>query len=200
MFEHKEGDLLFQDLDCGPLCDAIEKVTTGYQGSNFSHVGILVRNDTDDLVVIEAVSSGVKTTDLEDFLNRSCNQRGRSKVMVGRLKEPYKHLIPFAIENGISLKGKPYDKVFEIDNDAYYCSELMYQIFLEANSNTPLFTLEPMTFKDPETGKILNDWEDYFSRLETPVPEGCEGINPGSISRSPALEIVYQYGSPSRKL
>ncbi|MHC4724324.1 MAG: hypothetical protein ACYS9V_08765 [Planctomycetota bacterium] len=41
MFEPKEGDLLFQDLDCGPLCDAIEKVTTGYQGSNFSHVGIL---------------------------------------------------------------------------------------------------------------------------------------------------------------
>ncbi|MHC4280162.1 MAG: YiiX/YebB-like N1pC/P60 family cysteine hydrolase [Planctomycetota bacterium] len=200
MFEPKEGDLLFQDLDCGPLCDAIEKVTTGYQGSNFSHVGILARNDKDDLVVIEAVSSGIETTDLEDFLNRSGNQRGRSKVMVGRLKKPYKHLIPLAIENGLALKGKPYDKVFEIDNDAYYCSELIYQIFLEANNNNPLFTLQPMTFKDPETGKILNDWEDYFSRLDALVPEGREGINPGSISRSWVLEIVYQYGSPSRKL
>ncbi|MHC4265872.1 MAG: YiiX/YebB-like N1pC/P60 family cysteine hydrolase [Planctomycetota bacterium] len=200
MFEPKEGDLLFQDLDCGPLCDAIEMVTTGYQSSNFSHVGILARNDAGNLVVIEAVSSGVEKTDLEDFLNRSCNQRGRPKVMVGRLKKPYKHLIPLAIENGVALKGKPYDKVFALDNDAYYCSELIYQIFLEANSNTPLFTLEPMTFKDPETGKILNEWEDYFSRLETPVPEGHEGINPGSISRSPVLDIVYQYGSPSRKL
>ncbi|MHC4724325.1 MAG: YiiX/YebB-like N1pC/P60 family cysteine hydrolase, partial [Planctomycetota bacterium] len=135
-------------------------------------------------MVIEAVSSGVETTDLEDFLNRSGNQRGRSKVMVGRLKKPYKHLIPLAIENGLALKGKPYDKVFEIDNDAYYCSELIYQIFLEANNNNPLFTLQPMTFKDPETGKILNDWEDYFSRLDALVPEGREGINPGSISRS----------------
>ena len=25
--ELKEGDLLFQDLNCGPLCDAIEAVT-----------------------------------------------------------------------------------------------------------------------------------------------------------------------------
>jgi hypothetical protein len=200
MFEPIEGDLLFQDLDCGPLCDSIEKVTTGYQDSNFSHVGIIARNDVDHLVVIEAVSSGVETTDLEDFLYKTCDKRGKPKVMVGRLKEPYKHLIPLAIENGFALKGKPYDEVFALDNDAYYCSELIYQIFLEANSNNPLFTLEPMTFKDPETGKILNEWEDYFSRLETLVPEGQEGINPGSISRSPVLDIVYQYSSPSRKL
>jgi len=42
-FVLQPGDLLFQDLDCGPLCDAIEKVTTGYQGANFSHVGIVAR-------------------------------------------------------------------------------------------------------------------------------------------------------------
>src|SRR5687767_12169509 len=26
-YEPRTGDLLFQDMDCGPLCDAIEKVT-----------------------------------------------------------------------------------------------------------------------------------------------------------------------------
>ena len=26
--ELQDGDLLFQNIDCGPLCDAIEKVTT----------------------------------------------------------------------------------------------------------------------------------------------------------------------------
>ncbi|MHC4186941.1 MAG: YiiX/YebB-like N1pC/P60 family cysteine hydrolase [Planctomycetota bacterium] len=200
MFEPKEGDLLFQDLDCGPLCDAIEKVTTGYQDLDFSHVGIIARNSSGNLVVIEAVSSGVETTDLEDFMQRSFDQRGRPKVIVGRLKEPYKHLIPLAIENGFALEGKPYDKVFALNNDAYYCSELIYQIFWEANNNNPLFTLQPMTFKDPETGKILNVWEDYFSRLDTPVPQGREGLNPGSISCSSVLDIVYQYGSPSRNL
>ncbi len=38
----KEGDLLFQDLDSSPVCDAIELVTPGYKGANFSHIGIVV--------------------------------------------------------------------------------------------------------------------------------------------------------------
>ena len=33
----KEGDLLFQDLNCGELCDAIETVTQGVDGKDFSH-------------------------------------------------------------------------------------------------------------------------------------------------------------------
>ena len=41
-FQLKEGDLLFQDLDSSPVCDAIELVTPGYKGANFSHIGIVV--------------------------------------------------------------------------------------------------------------------------------------------------------------
>ena len=37
----KEGDLLFQDLDSSPLCDAIEKVTFSINNLNFSHIGIV---------------------------------------------------------------------------------------------------------------------------------------------------------------
>ena len=40
-FQLRPGDLLFQDLDAGPLCDAIEKVTTGYRGANLTHVGVV---------------------------------------------------------------------------------------------------------------------------------------------------------------
>ena len=36
-----EGDLLFQDLDASPLCDGIEKVTSGVNNLNFSHIGIV---------------------------------------------------------------------------------------------------------------------------------------------------------------
>jgi hypothetical protein len=41
----KEGDLLFQDLDSSPLCDAIELVTPGYNDANFSHIGLIVYKD-----------------------------------------------------------------------------------------------------------------------------------------------------------
>jgi hypothetical protein len=188
-FALQPGDLLFQDLDCGPLCDAIEKVTTGYQGANFSHVGIVAKNDTGNFVVIEAVSTGVETTELQTFLNRSVEASGRPKVVAGRLKKSYQHLIPDVLEEAFALEGKPYDKLFIIDNDAYYCSELIYEIFLRANNNSPVFTLQPMTFNDPDTGATLPAWEEHFSGLNVSIPEGQPGINPGGISCSPVLII-----------
>jgi len=195
-FALRPGDLLFQDLDSGPLCDAIEKVTTGHRGANFSHVGIVAKNGSDNFVVIEAVSSGVEVTPLHTFLRRSLDADRHPKAVVGRLKEPYRHLIRSALKEALALKGTPYDKVFAIDNKAYYCSELIYEIFLRANGNVPVFNLQPMTFKDPDTNEILAAWEDYFSRLGVSVPEGKPGINPGGISRSPVLSIIYAYGVP----
>jgi len=197
-FALQPGDLLFQDSDLGPLCDAIEKVTTGFQGANFSHVGIVAKDDSGNLVVIEAVSNGVVNTPLRTFLGRSFDARGRPKVVAGRLKKPYSHLIPSALNEALALKGKPYDKLFAIDNEAYYCSELIYEIFLRANENKPVFVLQPMTFKDPDTGKMQAAWEDYFSKLGVSIPEGKPGINPGGISRSRFLTIIYAYGNPSR--
>lgn len=198
-FTLQPGDLLFQDLDYGPLCDAIEKVTEGYQGMNFSHVGIVAKNDNGNFIVIEAVSNGVQAIPLQNFLGRSSDADGRPKVVVGRLKKPYRHLIPSALKAALPLKGKPYDKVFAINNDTYYCSELIYEIFLQANDNNPVFTLRPMTFKTPDTGETFLAWQEYFAQLGVPVPQGQPGINPGGISRSPVLTIVHKYGTPDKR-
>ncbi|HLB73707.1 MAG TPA: YiiX/YebB-like N1pC/P60 family cysteine hydrolase [Sedimentisphaerales bacterium] len=197
-FVPEPGDLLLQDLDCGAMCDAIEKVTTGHKRANFSHVGIAARNDAGEVVVIESVSAGVKITALQDFLARSLDAAGRPKAAVGRLKKRYRDLVAPAIEQALSLKGKPYDKVFAIDNDAYYCSELVYEAFMRANDGKPVFKLKPMTFNDPDTGTTLSAWENYFSELGVPIPEGRLGINPGGISRSPVLTMVHKYVASSR--
>jgi hypothetical protein len=195
-FTLQPGDLLFQDLDCGPLCDAIEIVTTGFQGARFSHVGIVAKNDNGGLVVIEALSDGVEATPLQAFLDRSFDAEGRPKVVAGRLKPPFRHLIPAAIKEAFALKGKPYDKLFFIGNDSYYCSELIYEIFLRAGDSKPLFILQPMTFKAPDTGSIFPAWQEYFSNLGAAVPEGRPGINPGAISCSQVLTIIHIYGIP----
>jgi hypothetical protein len=196
-FVPQEGDLLFQDLDCGPICDAIEKVTAGYHGANFSHVGIVAKDDNDNLIVIEASSNGIQATQLQTFLSRSFDTNHRPKAVVGRLRPNFRHLIPLALKQAAALKGSPYDKEFVINNEAYYCSELIYEIFLHANGNSPVFALQPMTFKDPNTETTLPAWQKYFAELAAPIPEGRPGINPGSISRSPALTIVHIYGNPS---
>jgi len=195
-FVLQSGDLLFQDMDSGPLCDAIERVTTGCRGARFSHVGIAMRGDDGNDLVIEAVSDGVCVTPLRVFLQRSLDANHQPKVVVGRLELSLRHLIPRALNEALALKGKPYDKAFEVGNDRYYCSELVHVAFFRANNNERVFALRPMTFRDPDSGTLLPAWRTYFSELGVPVPEGEPGINPGAISRSPALTIVHAYGIP----
>ncbi len=191
----QNGDLLFQDIDCGPLCDAIEQVTSGINGAKFSHVGLVIESDS-GIYVLEAITKGVVFTRLNDFLNRSTDSLQHPKVIAGRLKPTYQHLIPATISYAKKYINKPYDMVFSMNNDSYYCSELIYLCFKAANNNTDLFTLHPMTFKSPGSSHYFPAWQEYFNSLGVEVPEGLPGINPGGISRSEIIDIVHIYGSP----
>jgi len=195
-FQLQAGDLLFQDGDCGPFCEAIEKVTFGIDGARFSHVGMVIPKG-DDLVVIEAISDGVVETMLDTFFNRSYDIDQNSKVIVGRLKPEYQNLIPKAIEKAKTKLGKSYDDVFDITNDKYYCSEILYEAFKFANKDQPVFQLFPMTYKDPNTKETFPIWTSYFEKSGTKIPEGEPGLNPGGMSRSAVLNIVHWYGKPT---
>lgn len=177
------GDLLFQDLDCGPLCDAIEAVTEGAEGRDFSHCAMVVQVG-DSLKVVEAIGSEVTIISLADFKLRS------NKIWAARLKPKFQHLIPRAAKFAQAQIGKPYDEVFLLNNDRYYCSELIYESFKVANFGKAVFELSPMTFKEPNTGQFFPAWVDYYKPLKCPIPEGKPGLNPGSISRSPVLELL----------
>ncbi len=196
-FVLEPGDLLFQDSDGGPLCEAIETVTSGCEGAHLSHVGLVVGREKGTPIVIEAATVGVRTVPLERFLQRSQDSARHPKVLVGRLQPEFRHLIPAALRHARTLRGKPYDKVFDIHNDAYYCSELVYCSFLAAHGGRPLFELQPMTFLDPATGTTFGAWQAYFEKLGVPIPEGQPGINPGGLSRAPVLTIVHAYGTPT---
>lgn len=190
-FTYQDGDLVFQDADCGSFCEAIGKVTQSYGGKRFSHVGLIKIEDT-SVYVLEAVGKGVLKTPISAFLQKSLNEKGKPKVMVGRPVQALQQFIPKAIESAESRLGKTYDEVFDIQNDSYYCSELIYFAFKEA-SGQELFKLEPMTFCDPATKKTFGVWEEYYKSLGQPIPEGQPGLNPGGISRSKLIEIVHSY-------
>jgi hypothetical protein len=195
-FTPNEGDLLFQDLDCGPVCDAIESVTQGLNGAHFSHVGlVLYRNN--QCMVLEAISAGVILIPLDDFLSRSHDSLGHPKVIVGRLKKEYRYMIAKAITETDKYLGKPYDDLFDISNDSYYCSEMLYLIFKQTGKGNEIFTLSPMTFKKPGSTEFFSQWINYFNERNQPIPEGKPGINPGSMSRSKDIEIVHMYGIPT---
>ena len=188
------GDIFFQDLDCGPPCQAIEAVTSGYQGAQLSHCAIItsVGTSNHDTILTEAIGETVTQTTLHDFLNRS------NKVFVGRLIDKYQYMIPDAITYiQTDLNGKPYDYIFDITDDTYYCSEIIYEGLKKADNTQELFSLKPMTFNEPGTDMPFVHWVDYYEDLGHPIPEGELGLNPGGMSRSDAIEIIYFYEKPT---
>ena len=205
-FSLQIGDILFQDLDSSPLCDAIEKVTPGYNNYNFSHIGIVVELGDpncinsdyiyeNDIKILEAIPEKVKTTRLDSFLNRSFDSDSMPKVIVGRLKKQYRFLIEDAVSFLKSKIGVEYDHYFLEKNNQYYCSELIHEAF----SKDSIFFQKPMTFIEPETEKIMDIWDEYYKNLNFDVPQGKIGINPGIMSISQNIEIIHHYGIPSKK-
>jgi hypothetical protein len=184
----REGDILFQDLNCGELCDAIETVTEGYEGRKFSHCGLVIKQG-DSLMILEAIGEKVQLSTLEKFAKRSGDTAEIKNLLLGRLKPAYTHIIPKAIRFATAEIGKPYDDAFIMSNGRWYCSELLYEAF-SVDGDT-VFSLEPMTFKDPATKKFFPAWVEYYENLKTPIPEGMPGINPGLMSRSEKLDIIH---------
>ncbi len=90
-----------------------------------------------------------------------------------------------------SYIGQPYDDAFLPDNGAMYCSELVYECFLDEfhSGNYPgdhLFEAKPMNWRNAK-GKLPRYWKRHFKKLKMPVPEGVPGTNPTDLSRSPLL-------------
>lgn len=182
----RTGDILFQNLDCGDLCDAIEKVTKSYGGRQLSHIGLVEIIDN-NIYVLEAIGDRVQRTRLSKFSSRSNNE-----ILVGRIKKRYNDIIPKAITFVIQKLNVPYDDVFLYDNNRYYCSELLYDAFKAANSDDDFFSLQPMTFKQPGSETYFPVWVEYYKKRNMDIPEGAPGINPGGISLSRKLD-VYVY-------
>ena len=199
-----KGDILFQDLDSSPLCDAIELVTPGYRNGNFSHIGIVIELGNPDSIgsnynyahkirILEAIPNNVKTTRLDSFLNRSVDNNKNPKVIVGRIKYKYQYSINDAINFLKSKIGAKYDNEFLLNNNSYYCSELIYEAF-EKDS---IFKLNKMTFLDPESNDTIDIWKEYYKKLNIKIPEGELGINPGIMSLSSKIDIIHYYGKPT---
>lgn len=191
-FDYQTGDILFQDLDCGPLCDAIETVTPAWNGKHFSHAGIVYR-EGDAVFVIEAIGRDVHGTAIEDFLQRQRDENGNPKVVVGRLQQKYRKLNEAAVNFALAQNSVLYDDAFIYDNGKYYCTELLYDAYKTANGGKAFFKLKPMTYKDPANNKTFPAWTTYYADLGVKIPEGEPGCNPGSVATDKKIDIIKSF-------
>ena len=191
-FRFESGDLLFQDLDCGELCNAIEAVSQKVNNRSISHVGIayVVK---DSVWVIEAYGEQVQLIQLQHFMDRQTSSNGLPKVMVGRITAEYQNLAGRAVGFSLEQRGKPIDREFTYDNGKYYSSELVFDAYKSARQGKTLIEEQELSFINPFTGKLLPEWDRYFKRLNMKPPEGTEGILPASIANDEHVEIVISF-------
>ena len=188
-FQLKEGDLLFQIGKGSDLEQSVSAATAEQKNFPFTHVGIA---DSKREIWEATPKQGVHKISLADFLEDALKIQNRPAVVVFRLKKPYQKFLPSALKRIRSLQNKPYDELFDAENDAYYCSELIQQTFLDKELH-PLFPSIPMNFTDRRTGEILSYWKAHFDKYTLPVPQGKPGSNPANLSQSALLKQVYSY-------
>lgn len=110
--DFKEGDLIFQ-VSQSRQSPFIQLATN----SPWSHCGVIVEKEG-KLYVLEA-SNVVKLTPLKAWIDRGEMGRYKRRRV---LNKPVK--IKYA-----KYLGKRYDLAFKFNNDKYYCSELIYDIY-----------------------------------------------------------------------
>ncbi|GEM79311.1 YiiX/YebB-like N1pC/P60 family cysteine hydrolase [Vibrio superstes] len=191
----KAGDLIFTQL--GSPSNAISSVTEGFKGARVNHVGIIVDTNKGKFV-LEAFDPEVRLTSISVYLKRSWFGTPNPRYIAARLKEQYQNLIPAAIKYGLNQRAVPYDERYLTDEDALYCSELIVDMFKNANDGVEFFPESPMSFRDTETGELHDYWvRHYNEQFGMPVPTGEPGSNPGNMSKDSKLYIYDVVGDIS---
>lgn len=177
----QSGDILFRGTTSGNISEAIDKVTQTSAETHFSHVGLVEVTDNGIVVLHASPQAGTCVISLDEFLH----PEGDSiTVTAYRLKNEWQKTIPAALTKAKHLLGKPYNFSYIQSDTAHYCSEFVYLAFA-ADS---VFSLEPMTFKDPKTEDFFPTWVEYYQKMGLEIPEGQPGCNPNGMAASGKLE------------
>lgn len=184
----RSGDLLFQVGRESVMGGAIKAATGNDCELQFTHVGIAVIGSQADSV-LEATSDGVRMTVLNEFLNKSARLNGRPVVVAKRLKDTAG--IAAAVARARTFLGQPYDYSFRPDNGKLYCSELVWESYLDPDGRR-LFPAQAMNFRAAD-GSMPPFWTELFANMGEEIPEGLPGTNPNDMSRNTLLTEVFRW-------
>lgn len=113
------------------------------------------------------------------------------EVAVGRLCSPKRRQIAGrAVERAKTFLGQPYDRSLLPDNGKVYCSELVWESYMDGDG--AIFEARPMNFR-ASGGTMPIYWTEHFAALGEAIPEGVPGTNPDNMSREGAIVIVHRY-------
>lgn len=169
-FELQTGDVILQPLKCWS-CRLIED----QEKSDFSHIGIIIKEDT-QIYVAEAYGKVRKVT-LAKFLEKTHPDKKNKYLRLKVSEQLNRQNLSENIENFL---GNPYDAEFRWNNyeqgqEKIYCSELVYKVLAPLVS---FYDLQPKVMLFDENP----DYWDRFFRGDT--PRGEYGISPEDFNQS----------------
>jgi len=178
-YQPVEGDILFQSLPNPAGLDLVDAIE-GSTGSPYSHCG-MVFQQSGEWQVVEAIGP-VKITPLDDYIARG---RG-NKFWAYRLDETSRNKVPAALTAMKKDLGKPYDPRYRFDDEAVYCSELIWRGWKAA------------TGKELGTAVTLGslNWQPYqavIEAIEGPgnLPLDRKMITPCDLAKAKELTRVF---------
>lgn len=178
-----EGDLLFVSAGRSGLSAAIDDAT-GRQGTpSFDHVA-LVASAPQGWEVLHADEKGSRRQSLSAF--RQDAQAKQRQIVVYRLRAPQQAAIKDAVATARTMLGKPYNTSYVLNEDSYYCSDFIERAFRRHH----VFALQPMNFRNPQTGEISAHWVELYRGMGLDVPQGLPGTNPNDMAAATVLQRV----------
>ena len=177
------GDLLFVSASQDGLSGAINDATARAGQISYDHVGLLAgQGDAAD--VLHADQEGSRAQPLSDFLREAADKQ--RQVDAYRLRDVQPAVIADGIATARGLLGKPYNATYVPNQDSLYCSDMIERAFRAHG----LFALQPMNFRNPDTGVIAQWWVDFYADHGMAVPQDVPGSNPNDMARSPVLQLL----------
>ncbi len=178
-----DGDLLFVTAARSGLSGAIDDATATQGERSFDHVA-LVAHAGDTEVVLHADEQGSREQSMQAFIDEATAKQ--RQIVVYRLTPAHRPAIADAIAQARRMLGKPYNQTYVQDDNSYYCSDFIERAFRAHQ----VFALQPMNFKNLQTGNVSPYWTDFYRSRGMAVPQGLPGTNPNDMAKAAALRVV----------
>lgn len=191
----KNGDLVFQTIKA-PQSLAISFATA----SPYTHIGMIKMHSDSKPLIVEAVGP-VREIPLTEWIRQGIG----SRITIYRIKNLTESDAEKVLQVALSYYGKPYDFYFLPDNQAIYCSELVYKSFSEGSHillgkeqavkelNVNNFAVRDLIKERWESYPACHGYTDFESCYKVILQQKL--VSPASIATDPNVELIYSdYG------
>ncbi|MCO4792410.1 MAG: hypothetical protein KC493_01765 [Bacteriovoracaceae bacterium] len=191
----KSGDILFISLPGHAFYEKVEKAMNHWA----THVGMVLKNDNDELFVSESTYPFSKDTSFCKFVDRA-----KGKVAVSRLRGialNSRDLLDLRVSSKKRL-GVYYHLGFKLDSSKQFCSKFVWEIYKEALGIEvgKIETFQDIldTHEDPqrreEAIKFFKFWFFHWAIPGSPsIPWERRTVSPKSQYEDSDLKTIYTW-------